>query len=44
MSMIDRFLDDRLRAQMEDPDDVEYMSVIVPGNLDPFDRHYRFSV
>eukprot|EP01035_Chromulina_nebulosa_P026671 gene26671-34947_t len=29
---------------MEDPDDVEYMTVIVPGNLDPFDRHYRFSI
>lgn len=42
--MIDRFLDDRLRAKMEDPDDVEYMTVIVPGNLDPFDRHYRFSI
>jgi hypothetical protein len=44
MAMIDRFLDDRLRAKMEDPDDVEYMSVIVPGDLDPFDRHYRFSI
>ncbi|CAN5638538.1 hypothetical protein BH10PSE14_BH10PSE14_00070 [soil metagenome] len=42
--MIERFLDNRLRAKMEDPDDVEYMTVIVPGNLDPFDRHYRFSI
>ena len=29
---------------MRDPDDVNYMSVIVPGDLDPFDRHYRFSI
>ncbi|MFA5963539.1 MAG: hypothetical protein WC804_05940 [Sphingomonas sp.] len=42
--MIERFLDDRLRAKMEDPDDVEYMTVIVPGDLDPFDRHFRFSI
>jgi len=42
--MIDRFLDDRLKAKMEDPDDVEYMMVVVLGDLDPFARHYRFSV
>ena len=29
---------------MRDPDDVDYMSVIVPGDLDPFDRLYRFSI
>lgn len=44
MALIDQFLDDRLRAKMDDPDDVDYMSVIVPGDLDPFDRHYRFSI
>jgi hypothetical protein len=44
MALIDQFLDDRLRAKMEDRDDVDYMSVIVPGDLDPFDRHYRFSI
>ena len=42
--MIERFLDDRLKAKMEDPDDVEYMMVVLPGDLDPFARHYRFSV
>jgi len=40
---IDRFLHG-LREKMEDPDDVEYMTVVVPGDLDPFDRHYRFSI
>ena len=41
--MIDRFLEG-LHEKMQDPDDVDYMSVIVPGDLDPFDRHYRFSI
>jgi hypothetical protein len=41
--MIERFLDG-LQEKMEDPDDVTYMNVVVPGDLDPFDRHYRFSV
>lgn len=41
--MIDRFLEG-LHEKMQDPDDVEYMTVIVPGDLDPFDRHYRFSI
>jgi len=40
---IERFLDG-LHEKMQDPDDVEYMTVIVPGDLDPFDRHYRFSI
>ena len=40
---IERFLEG-LHEKMRDPDDVDYMSVIVPGNLDPFDRHYRFSI
>ena len=40
--MIDRFLEG-LHEKMQDPDDVEYMTVIVPGDLHPVDRHYRFS-
>lgn len=40
---IELFLDG-LDAKMQDPDDVDYMSVIVPGDLDPFDRHFRFSI
>ena len=40
---IERFLEG-LHEKMRDPDDVDYMSVIVPGDLDPFDRHYRFSI
>ncbi|UZK65013.1 hypothetical protein [Sphingomonas sp. M1-B02] len=43
MTMLDRF-SHGLSEMMEDPDDVEYMTVVVPGDLDPFDRHYRFSV
>ncbi len=41
--MIERFLQD-IDAMLEDPDDVSYMTVVVPGDLDPFDRHYRFSI
>jgi hypothetical protein len=41
--MIDRFLDG-LAEKMEDPDDCEYMTVVIPGDIDPFERHYRFSV
>lgn len=41
--MIERFLEG-LQEKMRDPDDVDYMSVIVPGDLDPFDRLYRFSI
>jgi hypothetical protein len=41
--MIDRFLDG-LAAKMEDPDDCSYMTVVIPGDIDPFERHYRFSV
>jgi hypothetical protein len=40
---IERFLEG-LQEKMQDPDDVDYISVIVPGDLDAFDRHYRFSV
>jgi hypothetical protein len=41
--MLDRLLQ-QLPELLEDPDDVEYMIVILPGNIDPFERHYRFSV
>jgi hypothetical protein len=41
--MIERFLDG-LREKMKDPDDCTYMTVAVPGDIDPFERHYRFSV
>jgi hypothetical protein len=41
--MIERFLTG-LRDKMEDPDDCSYMTVVIPGDLDPFQRHYRFSV
>jgi hypothetical protein len=42
--MIERFLDDRLREKMEDPDDCDSMTVVIPGDIDPLQRHYRFSV
>ena len=41
--MIERFLAG-LAEKMEDPDDCEYMTVVIPGDIDPFERHYRFSV
>jgi len=41
--MIERLLHG-LREKMEDPDDCTFMTVVVPGDIDPFERHYRFSV
>ncbi|HVJ03036.1 MAG TPA: hypothetical protein VM662_12700 [Sphingomonas sp.] len=41
--MIERFLEG-LGPKMEDPLDTEYLAVILPGDLDPFDRHYRYCV
>jgi hypothetical protein len=41
--MIERFLDG-LSEKMEDPDDCSYMTVVVPGDIDPLERHFRFSV
>ena len=41
--MIERFLEG-LREKMEDPDDCTFMTVAVPGDIDPWERHYRFSV
>jgi hypothetical protein len=43
MTMIERFLDG-LHEKMQDPDDCTCMTVVIPGDLDPFDRHYRFTV
>jgi hypothetical protein len=41
--MIERFLHG-LRAKMEDPDDCTFMAVAVPGDIDPLERHHRFSI
>lgn len=41
--MIERFLHG-LREKMEDPEQYEPMTVVVPGDLDPFDRHYGFTI
>lgn len=41
--MIERFLDG-LSEKMQDPDDCSYMTVVIPGDLDPFERHHRFSI
>jgi len=39
--MIDRFLQG-LAGKMEEPVDYQCMWVAMPGDMDPFDRHYRF--
>jgi hypothetical protein len=41
--MIERFLHG-LSEKMEDPDDCFYMTVVIPGDIDPLQRHHRFSV
>lgn len=41
--MIERFLHG-LSEKMEDPDDCSYMTVVVPGDIDPFERFGRFSI
>ena len=41
--MIERFLAG-LEGKMEDPDDCTYMSVVLPLDLDPLVRHYRYGV
>ena len=35
---------DGLREKMEDPDDCAFVSVVIPGDIDPMERHHRFSV
>ncbi len=41
--MIERFLAG-LEGKLEDPDDCTYMSIVLPIDLDPFERHYRYGV
>ena len=41
--MIERFLIG-MEAMLEEPDDTEYVAVVFPGDLDPFERHYRFGI
>jgi hypothetical protein len=41
--MIERFLAG-LEAKLNDPVRCTYMTVVIPGNIDPLQRHYRFSV
>ena len=40
--MIDRFLEG-LAGKMEDPVEYRFMTVSMPGDLDPFERHERFA-
>jgi hypothetical protein len=41
--MIERFLHG-LGEKMKDPDDCAFMTVAVPGDIDPHERHRRFTV
>lgn len=41
--MIERFLDG-LHEKMLDPDRCTYLAVVMPGDLDPFERHYRYTI
>ena len=41
--MIERFLRG-LHEKMEDPHDCSFMTGVIPGDIDPFERHYRFSI
>jgi hypothetical protein len=41
--MIERFLDG-LAARMEEPLDTSYMMIVLPEDLDPMERHLRYSV
>jgi hypothetical protein len=41
--MIKRYLDP-IRHKMEDPEGCEFMTVAMPGDIDPLERHYRFSI
>ena len=42
--MIERFLDDALREKMLDPDVCSFMTVLIPGDIGPMERHHRFTV
>lgn len=41
--MIERFLIG-MEAMLREPDNTEYVAVVFPGDLDPFERHYRFGI
>src|SRR5690606_23621166 len=41
--VIERFLAG-LQGKMGDPEDCTFMTVAVPGDIDPMERHQRFSV
>lgn len=41
--MIERFLIG-MEAMLGEPDNTEYVAVVLPGDLDPFERHYRFGI
>jgi hypothetical protein len=41
--MIERFIDGPAE-KLKDPGDCEFMTVVIPGDIDPFERHYRFSI
>ena len=41
--MIERFLHG-LAEKMEDPDNCSFITVVIPGDIDPFERHFRSSV
>lgn len=41
--MIERFLEG-LHEKMRDPCDCTYMAVVLPQDLGPLDRHYRFTI
>lgn len=41
--MIERFLEG-LAAKMEEPLDTRYMMIVLPEDLDPMERHLRYSV
>jgi hypothetical protein len=44
VQMIERFLDDGLRQKMREPDVSTFMTVFIPGDIDPLERHHRFTV
>ncbi len=41
--MIERFLTG-LDAMLREPADTDYVAVVFPGDLDPFERHYRYGI
>lgn len=41
--MIERFLEG-MEAMLEEPGDTEYVAIVFPGDMDPFERHYRYGI